>query len=114
MPSILFCFSDMEFDEAHEGNWKTDLELVRAKYTKAGYEVQTIVFWNLDDTDSKPTSFEEPGVVMLSGFSAGMLKAFLEFQWDSIPTPLEQMIQMIQYYNGLVLAKENKKTMQAN
>ena len=114
MPSIIFCFSDMEFDEAHEGNWKTDLELVRAKYTKAGYEVPTIVFWNLDDTDSKPASFEEPGVVMLSGFSAGMLKAFLEFQLDSIPTPLEQMIQMLQYYNGLVLANEDKETMQAN
>lgn len=107
MPSILFCFSDMEFDQAHEGNWKTDLELVRAKYAKAGYEVPTIVFWNLRGSDSKPASSEEPGVVMLSGFSAGILKAFLEFQLDNIPTPLTQMIKMLEYYNDLVLAKED-------
>jgi len=116
MPSILFCFSDMEFDEARSfeletglpSNWKTDLELIRSKYSKAGYEVPTIVFWNLRDSDSKPASYEEEGVVMISGFSAGMLKSFLEFRLDDIPTPLEQMLEMLSVYDNLVLAPEDE------
>ena len=110
MPSVLFCFSDMEFDQAADtGNWKTDLELIRSKYARAGYEVPTIVFWNLRDSGSKPASFEEPGVVMLSGFSAGMLKAFLEFRLEDVraPTPLESMIKMLRYYDDLVVAPED-------
>ena len=113
MPSILFCVSDMEFDEAHEGNWKTDLELIRNKYAKAGHEMPTIVFWNLRDSGSKPASCEESGVVMLSGFSDGMLKAFLEYRLDDTqlpepPTPMEQMIAMLSPYDVLVLADEDK------
>ena len=118
IPSIVFCFSDMEFDDAagmefdDAGNlvsWETDLELIRSKYARAGYEVPTIVFWNLRDSGSKPTSFEEPGVVMLSGFSAGTLKAFLEFRLDDVktPTPLESMIEMLRFYKDLVVAPED-------
>merc|ERR1711862_942522 len=113
MPSILFCFSDMEFDEAHIGtrwgNWKTDLELIRSKYSKSGYEVPTIVFWNLRGSGSKPASYEEPGVVMLSGFSSGMLKSFLEFRLDDtkLPTPMEQMIEILRNCDDLVPADED-------
>lgn len=100
----------MEFDQSHEGNWKTDLELIRSKFSKAGYEVPTIVFWNLRNSGSKPASFEEPGVVMLSGFSSGMLKAFLEFRINEIrtPTPYEQMMQTLRYYDDLILAEKDK------
>ena len=100
----------MEFDEAaNTGNWKTDLELIRSKYARSGYEVPTIVFWNLRDSGSKPASFEEPGVVMLSGFSAGMLKAFLEFRLEDAraPTPFESMIEMLRFYDDLVVAPED-------
>lgn len=60
MPKTLFCFSDMEFDMAG-GNcqysveytkedwvipWKTDLEQIRDKYKRAGYDVPHNVFWN--------------------------------------------------------------------
>jgi len=111
MPSILFCFSDMEFDEARQtgsARWKTDLELIRSKYSKAGYNVPTIVFWNLRDSSSKAVSYEEEGVVMMSGFSAGMLKCFMECRLNDIPTPFEQMIKMLRFYDDLVLAPEDE------
>jgi Domain of unknown function (DUF2828) len=106
MPSILFCFSDMEFDQAHEGNWKTDLELIRGKYEKSNYKVPEIVFWNLRPSRSKPASKYEPGVVMLSGFSAGLMKSFLELRLDEF-NPLTQLEAMLQKYDCLTLADED-------
>lgn len=66
MPTILFCFSDMEFDKAREGNWKTDLELIRKKYNEFGYDMPEIVFWNLRASTSKPASKYEPGELKTS------------------------------------------------
>lgn len=107
MPSILFCFSDMEFDQAHAGNWKTDLELIRGKYEKANYAMPHIVFWNLRSSSSKPSSSSEPGVAYLSGFSAGLMKSFLQFRLEEF-NPSTQLAAMLKRYDLLSLASEDQ------
>ena len=104
MPTTLFCFSDMEFDEASRrgGNlqWETDYEQIQSKYQQAGYDPEAIphiVFWNLRPSRSKPTSCSQLGVTLLSGFGAGMLKSFLAGQWEDI-TPYQQMLEALRPY----------------
>ena len=77
MPKRLFVLSDMQFDVADSGgNFMTNFEVIRAKYSSAGYQMPAIVFWNLrGNTYDFPVNALENGVSMVSGFSQDMLKA---------------------------------------
>ena len=46
MPTKLLIISDMEFNEAD--CYKTNLDVIRAKYSDAGYKMPEIVFWNVN------------------------------------------------------------------
>ena len=56
MPQRLYIFSDMEFDRACSQGWErttqnkmtTLLEDIAKEWTVAGYELPSVVFWNLD------------------------------------------------------------------
>lgn len=92
----VFVFSDMQFDEAaneydHEAanedgasqqsQWSSSFERVKGLYSDAGYEMPTLVFWNLAGSReivSKPVTAEEPGTALVSGYSQGQLKMFLD------------------------------------
>ncbi|KAF1814267.1 hypothetical protein P152DRAFT_393471 [Eremomyces bilateralis CBS 781.70] len=93
----VFVFSDMQFDGAQmsDARWSTSFERIKKKYEDAGYELPTLVFWNLaessgfwDSSDSeaeaeqsndpKPVTADEPGTALVSGYSQGMLKVFLD------------------------------------
>ncbi|KAF8448226.1 hypothetical protein BGX38DRAFT_1093248 [Terfezia claveryi] len=84
MVKKIFVFSDMQFDMA-EGygddapTWETGYERLKRKYEEAGYELPTMVYWNLASTGSigKPVTGEQKGVVMMAGGGAGTMKAFL-------------------------------------
>ncbi|KAK5653416.1 hypothetical protein OQA88_8901 [Cercophora sp. LCS_1] len=99
MVKRVFVFSDMQFDEAHGirpqwgqprsvmDKWSTSYERIQGEFKEAGYEVPEMVFWNLaggkagyssDPTAPKPVQATEPGVSLVSGYSQGMLKVFLE------------------------------------
>lgn len=91
MVKQLFVFSDMQFDEAESDpdKWTTSFERIRADYKKAGYELPTLIFWNLaggragvtgigDATAPKPVTSEQEGTALVSGYSQGMLKVFLD------------------------------------
>lgn len=111
MVKRVFVFSDMEFDEAStqydysgtdENNdvdesqqaeecrrrgWETDYEMVVRKFKENGFEqVPEIVFWNLRSSMATPVTCNQPGVVMLSGFSKNLMKLF--FDKDGSFTPL--------------------------
>ncbi|KIY49141.1 hypothetical protein FISHEDRAFT_41995 [Fistulina hepatica ATCC 64428] len=93
-------FSDMQFDECAASSvpsngaykptvakrdpsilrdaWCANYDAVVSAYREHGYEVPQIVFWNLSRHVSTFEAQESrKGVVMLSGFSASMLKAFM-------------------------------------
>ena len=69
MVKQVFVFSDMEFDAAQTGStrWSTSFERIKQKYEEAGYEMPTLVFWNLaaskfhgEDPHPKPVTADEP------------------------------------------------------
>ncbi|CAE7339090.1 unnamed protein product [Symbiodinium necroappetens] len=120
MPKTLFVFSDMQFDQAtcdgygNNFDWSTTHQQILQKFRTAGYglHVPEIVYWNLRDSCARgrlPTMANQEGVVMLSGFSQGMLKSFLSNKLPERTSPLEQLRAMIEseYYDKVVVASED-------
>ncbi|TLD25158.1 hypothetical protein PspLS_05897 [Pyricularia sp. CBS 133598] len=107
MVKRVFVFSDMQFDQAvwkeyqynddgtvkedtaEDKGWSTSYERVQTAYRAAGYEMPELVFWNLaggragvtgygDPTAPKPVTADMEGTSLVSGYSQGMLKVFLD------------------------------------
>ncbi|EGR51124.1 uncharacterized protein TRIREDRAFT_75262 [Trichoderma reesei QM6a] len=101
----VFVFSDMQFDAAERGyyghhgdkdkiTWASSYERIKAKYEEHGYEMPELVFWNLaggragygggggggqgDEVAPKPVLAGEKGTALVSGYSQGMLKVFMD------------------------------------
>ncbi|KAL7779451.1 hypothetical protein CFE70_008954 [Pyrenophora teres f. teres 0-1] len=80
MVKQIFVFSDMQFDQAENSDpWTTSYDRIKKKYAEAGYEMPRLIFWNLaaDSTD-KPATMDDVNTALVSGYSQGMLKVFLE------------------------------------
>jgi hypothetical protein len=92
MVKRVFVFSDMQFNMAEgSSRFRTSFERIKTKYAEAGYEMPELVFWNLaggragygggtggDPTAPKPVTSDEVGTALVSGYSQGMLKVFLD------------------------------------
>ncbi|KAL7783862.1 hypothetical protein V8C37DRAFT_396709, partial [Trichoderma ceciliae] len=101
MVKRVFVFSDMQFDAAerthgygkNQSIWSSSFERIKRKYEEHGYELPELVFWNLaggragyhgakgtggDETAPKPVLAGEAGTVLVSGYSQGMLKLFVD------------------------------------
>ncbi|KAL6862609.1 hypothetical protein ACO1O0_002845 [Amphichorda felina] len=94
MVKRIFVFSDMQFDSAErssaryrDGNvaperWSSSYQHIKGRYEDAGYEMPELVFWNLaggrDGMAPKPVTTTDEGTSLVSGYSQGMLKVFLE------------------------------------
>lgn len=83
MPSALVVFSDMEFDVASPRN-PLNHALTRKKFAAAGFEVPTLVYWNLDGRIGNLPAGNEPGVVMVSGFSIKIAELVLGGRFDQL------------------------------
>ena len=71
----IYIISDMEFDVGCEANNKTNFEVMKEKYEKAGYNLPTIVFWNVCARNEQvPIKRNERGVTLVSGFSPVLFK----------------------------------------
>jgi hypothetical protein len=98
----IFVFTDMQFDSAtNSGHYNTAFDVVKEMYTAAGYAMPQLVFWNLRDTHTSfPVRKDTPGVALMSGFSAEMLKLFL----DNAPmTPYSMMLRALEKYREKVV-----------
>lgn len=109
MPTQLLILSDMEFDQAtdsYNGEWNpTAQEMVSEKYTKAGYEMPNIVYWNIQSRSSNvPVRFNEAGTALVSGFSPSILKSLLS---GSEMNPLDIMDSTIfnERYDKILLER---------
>jgi hypothetical protein len=80
MVKQVFVFSDMQFDQAYGSDrWTSSFERIKTKYAAAGYEMPRMIFWNLNDHKSdKPVTNEDVNTALVSGYSQGMLKVFLD------------------------------------
>jgi hypothetical protein len=102
-------FSDMEFDQALDTDapWETTHKAIAAKFTAAGYaRAPLIVYWNLRASPSTPIQKQAtPGVLLLAGFSAGLLRSFLAGKLEEF-TPAAQLhsVLHLEAYAGLVVA----------
>lgn len=99
MPGTIYVISDMEFDEANGKGYgsegllgKTNHEVIKEKYQKAGYKIPRVVYWNVDSKqDNVPVEKNELGVALISGFSPTAFKLAI----DENATPMSFMLDTI-------------------
>lgn len=107
MVKKIFIFSDMEFDasrlpssrltsladfllvrrsqEAQSGSqnpYQTHHEFIQTEYEAAGYPLPEMIYWNLaahvGRSNSQPITAQTEGAALVSGYSAAVLKVFLD------------------------------------
>ena len=93
MPTRIYIFSDMEFDECvtfgkESSRWRgysktitmdeanSDLENIKMEWNAAGYKMPQIIFWNLDARQNRIPAIGE-GFSYVSGFSPSMIDCIL-------------------------------------
>ena len=76
MPDMLLILSDMQFDQCAKFD-DSAMQMIKRKFESAGYEVPSIVFWNLNAHDNVPVKYDTRGVALVSGFSPAIVKAVL-------------------------------------
>jgi len=76
MPTAILIMSDMEFNYACR---KTALDMIKHRYSQAGYEMPKIIFWNIQSRHSGnfPVQITDNGTALVSGFSPAILKSLL-------------------------------------
>jgi hypothetical protein len=75
MPSTLFVISDMQFDYASSSNDKTNFEVMKEKFERAGYQLPNVVWWQVDSRQNNvPVKFSDAGVALVSGSHPSILK----------------------------------------
>jgi hypothetical protein len=94
LPEALYIVSDMQFDSCGASN-TTNLELVKQKFARAGYQAPLLVFWQVRPTADKVALKNENGVVMVSGFSPNALKAILKLEQPQEVTPYDAMLATV-------------------
>jgi hypothetical protein len=106
LPAYLIVCSDMHFDAADEnsgrgGGWgyervsvkKTFHTSMKEKFARAGYEMPTIVYWNVSErAPVVQAKANDSGVVLVSGASAS---TFRDIMNNLGTTPMEAMLQIL-------------------
>lgn len=93
MPEMLLILSDMQFNACTRFD-DSAMEMIERKYTKAGYTVPQIVFWNLNANDNVPVKADKSGAALVSGFSPIIVKAILAADMNEF-TPRGIMLRAI-------------------
>ena len=102
MPEYLLILSDMQFNHCIDYD-DSAIKMIKRKYTKAGYEVPKIIFWNLSrHTTNTTVKFDKNNTAMISGFSPSIMKSVLSADLESF-TPENVMLETImsERYNYL-------------
>jgi hypothetical protein len=92
MPKALVVISDMEIDAADESGWSF-YDAMRDRYAEHGYEIPTVVFWNVNAHRSLfHADASRRGVILCSGSSAATFRNVI----DAIGrTPYEAMLRTV-------------------
>jgi hypothetical protein len=96
MPEMLLILSDMQFDACTRFDDSAQ-EMIKRKYTEAGYTVPKIVFWNLSPygNGNTPVRFDDKGVCHVSGFSPAIMKSVLSVEDLEDFTPFNVMVKTL-------------------
>lgn len=126
MVKRIFVFSDMQFNSAcacSEDAWTTSYERISKKYHDAGYEMPELIFWNLaggragylegpgegDPVAPKPVTAADKGTALVSGYSQGMLKVFLDSSAFADEDAEEEITQEVGDDGEVVVDKREKE-----
>ena len=119
MPKYMVIFSDMQFDQCatwkddNHGGWgwggcskadhRTGFDKMKAEFARYGYDLPTIVFWNLSGAkyEGIPTASTEDGVCMVSGFTPFIMKAICDADPSKI-NPKNMMMDVLDKYVGIL------------
>ncbi len=100
LPSHLIIISDMEFDRGVYSENGTNLSGWKEKFSKAGYKLPIIIFWNVAArTNGLPATKFSEDVAMISGFSTNILDKLLELDKYN---PLEVMHEKLAPYKEML------------
>lgn len=92
LPATLYFISDMEFDYCTRNASKTNFQNAKERFEAHGYNLPTVVFWNVDSRNiQQPVSMNEQGVLLVSGSSPrifSMIKA-------GIVSPYKYMLDVL-------------------
>lgn len=69
---------------------KTAFEAARAKFNAAGYELPTLVFWQMGRATNAPVKANTSGAVIVSGLSPATMKQV----FGKVPTPLDLVFKI--------------------
>lgn len=95
MPETIVIFSDMQFDQGVTNKDESAIEMIADKYAQAGYEIPSVVFWNLNAAyGNTPVKFDKTGAALVSGFSPAVAKGILACDMDSF-TPEAIMLKTV-------------------
>jgi hypothetical protein len=104
MPAYLLIISDMHFDAADENSgysqWgervsvrKTFHQSMQTKFERAGYELPTIVYWQVDQRGSSlQAKANDQGILLVSGASTSTFRDIVN---NISTTPWEAMLQIL-------------------
>lgn len=100
MPKYLVILSDMQFDQCVRNGNDTALKNARKQFNAAGYDLPTIVFWNIKAYDNLPVKFDKEGTALVSGFSPAIAEAVLTADLEAAKnaaevTPYDVMIEAV-------------------
>ncbi|OAK94462.1 hypothetical protein IQ06DRAFT_260660 [Phaeosphaeriaceae sp. SRC1lsM3a] len=110
MVQKVFVFSDMQFDQANvaDKRWTSSFERIKQKFAEKGYELPTLVFWNLAATrrGDKPVTEDDGNVALVSGYSQGMMRAMIE---GGALEGTEEVEEEVEGEDGMIEVKTVKK-----
>ena len=102
LPKSLIVISDMEIDASGNSNW-TFYDSMRARYLSLGYDIPTVIFWNVDSRhDVFHADKTKKGVQLVSGQSTSIFKQVMSCVGM---TPTEAMYKTInsERYNAITI-----------
>jgi len=89
----IYIISDMEFDRGSTAN-HTNFQEIQRKYAASGYEMPTLIYWNVESRHNNvPTYVNQEKVALVSGCSPSIFKQLMSLEWK---TPEDVMLETLQ------------------
>lgn len=108
LPQAIIIFSDMQFDEAigADGYYSrttlptindTFFNIQKEKFTQAGYELPTLIYWNIGNGDTKPVVENTKNTLLVSGFSQNIFNSIFNLDLDDLEnyTPIKALLEIL-------------------
>lgn len=98
MPTHVVIISDMEFNQCSQNPSHNATEMIKHMYMSAGYEVPTIVFWNVNGRPGNvPAQLTDNNVLLVSGASQNVINFILKKGYEDLMSLVFEVINSPRY-----------------